>query len=120
MQTKNIDGQLTRLKKVYKSYFSAIRARSGEGRTYMQRALLAALVHEGLNVERFECRPDNPGYLILNHEYVLDVVRVEHLTGAIASACRSQLASGNFDLLVFNFGSSRPECYFQINQFRKM
>lgn len=122
MQIKNKDmqQQLTQLKKIYKSYFSAIRARSSEGRVYMQRAFLAALVYEGLNVERFECGPNNYDYLIFNHEYILDVVRVEHLTGAIASACRSQLLSDKFDLLVFNFGSSKPECYFQINQFRKM
>lgn len=120
MQTKNKDMRLTRLKKIYKSYFSAIRARSSEGRVYMQRAFLAALVYEGLNVERFECGPDHSGYLIFNHEYILDVVRVEHLTEVIASACRSQRVPDKFDLLVFNFGSSRPECYFQINQFRKM
>jgi hypothetical protein len=118
MQTKDGDWQLRKLKEVYKSYFSAIRARSGEGRKYMLRAFLSVLQHEGLSVERLDAAPDKPfdsgsgvGYLLLNRQYLLDVVRVKKLDERIARECRSQLAKGNFELLVFNFGSPKPEWY---------
>ena len=118
MPTKDNDWQLLKLKQVYKSYFSPIRARSGEGRQYMLRAFLSALEHEGLSIQRIDAAPDKPfnlksgvGYLLLDQRYLLDVVRVENLDEAIARECRSQLARGNFELLVFNFGSLEPEWY---------
>jgi hypothetical protein len=118
MQTKNDDWQVRKLKEVYKSYFSAIRARSGDGRKYMLRAFLSVLEYEGLSVERIDAASDKPfdsgsgvGYLLLDRKYVLDVVRVENLDERTARECRSQLANGNFELLVFNFGSLQPEWY---------
>jgi hypothetical protein len=118
MQTKNDDWQVRKLKEVYKSYFSAIRARAKEGRPYMLRSFLSVLQHEGLGIERLDAALDKPfnlargdGYLVLDHKWVLDVVRVKSLDERTARECRSQLANGNFELLVFNFGSLQPEWY---------
>ncbi len=118
MQTKNNEWQIRKLKEIYKSYFSPIRARSGEGRPYMLRASFSILEHQGLAVEKIGAAPDKPfnlatgeGYLLLNEKYLIDVVRVKALDEHVARACRSQLAPGNYQLLIFNFGSSKPQWY---------
>ena len=94
MQTKNDDWQVRKLKEVYKGYFSAIRARAKEGRPYMLRSFLSVLQHEGLGIERLDAALDKPfnlargdGYLVLDHKWVLDVVRVESLDERIAREC---------------------------------
>ncbi len=122
MQKSKPDWRNDKLVGVFRRYHSAIRARSGEGRPYAMRSFYAALVHEGMRVEKLgpgDGRPFDPvtgaGYLLVENAFVLDVVCTPHITPYTVLLAFPQMPIGHWGILyrrfVFNFGSAAPDWY---------
>lgn len=115
------DWRRSKLVNIYRTYHSAIRARSKEGRHYTMRTFSSVLAFEGMRVDKLGANKEIPfcddtggGYLLVENALLVDVIYTPQLTPQLVAEAFSEISDElvkNRERFLFNFGSLKPQGY---------